>query len=60
LRVLKAGEETPKGHPAEGKTSIDDLATANVRAGQSCSPPVTGPQSLRSILLESNVRALSC
>ncbi len=50
LSVLGAGQESPKGHPAEGKTSIGDLATAYVCFGRACSAPITDPQILRSIL----------
>jgi len=50
LSVLGAGQESPKGHPAEGKTSIGDLATAYVCFGPACSAPITDPQILRSIL----------
>jgi uncharacterized protein len=55
LSVLKTGEESPKGHPAKGKTSIGDLATAYVCVGDTCSLPVADPQILRSVL--SNARA---
>jgi uncharacterized protein len=50
LSVLKTGEESPKGHPAKGKTSIGDLATAYVCVGDTCSLPVADPQILRSVL----------
>ena len=50
LRVLAVGKDSPKGHPAEGKGTIGDLATAYVCVGATCSLPVTDPQLLRGIL----------
>ncbi len=50
LSVLAAGEETPKGHPAEGKRTVGNQATAYVCIGETCSLPVTDPHVLRSVL----------
>jgi uncharacterized protein YyaL (SSP411 family) len=50
LTVLAASDDVPKGHPAEGKANIGGAATAYVCVGETCSPPVTDPQQLRSLL----------
>jgi uncharacterized protein YyaL (SSP411 family) len=54
LRVLAPHEACPAGHPAEGKTSVDDLATAYVCVGQACSLPITDAQKLREVLARSS------
>jgi uncharacterized protein YyaL (SSP411 family) len=50
VTVLAPGAESPPGHPAEGKTSIDGQATAYVCVGQACSLPIIDPQVLRGML----------
>jgi uncharacterized protein YyaL (SSP411 family) len=50
LSVRANGEEVPNGHPTEGKTNVGDLATAYVCVGHTCSPPITDPQLLRSVV----------
>ncbi len=51
LHVIRDGAEVPSGHPAEGKTRIENAATAYVCIAERCSLPITDPEDLRSVLL---------
>ncbi len=50
LQVVGDAASLPDGHPARGKTRVDDKATAYVCHGQTCSLPLTDPAALRGIL----------
>jgi uncharacterized protein len=50
LIVLAEGQDCPEGHPAHGKTSIDNQAAAFVCINETCSLPITDPKILRGIL----------
>lgn len=58
LNVLGAGQYIPKGHPAERKPNIGNLATAYVCVGEMCSIPITDPQVLRSLLARPHAQML--
>ncbi len=46
LTLLPPGADLPAGHPAQGKTQRDGVATAYVCVGMSCSAPVTAAADL--------------
>ena len=46
VSVISPGDELPGGHPATGKTQIDDKATAYVCRGPVCSLPITDAAAL--------------
>jgi uncharacterized protein YyaL (SSP411 family) len=46
ITVVAPGQDLPAGHPAGGKTAIDEQATAYVCIGETCSLPVTDPAAL--------------
>jgi uncharacterized protein YyaL (SSP411 family) len=50
FRVIAPDIQLPDGHPAQYKERINDLATAYVCVGQSCSPPNTDPRALAETL----------
>jgi uncharacterized protein YyaL (SSP411 family) len=52
LSVLGADEQVPPGHPAHEKPAIENLATAYVCVGETCSLPVTDPAILRAKLVD--------
>ena len=51
LMRVHDGKQLPPGHPAHGKVKRDDLPTAYVCVGQTCSLPVTDIAHLKSALL---------
>ncbi len=52
LSVVAPARMLPAGHPAEGKGTIGDRATAYICVGQSCSTPITEPDALHKALSE--------
>jgi len=50
LQVVAPDATLPDGHPAAGKSRLDDTATAYVCHGATCSRPVTEPDALRRLL----------
>jgi hypothetical protein len=50
VSVVAPGESLPSGHPAAGKGQINNLVTAYLCTGQTCSPPVTDPNQLELLL----------
>ncbi|MFA5952156.1 MAG: thioredoxin domain-containing protein [Hyphomicrobium sp.] len=51
LSVLAPGQDCAEGHPARGKISVGELATAYVCIGESCSLPMTDPHILKGVLV---------
>ena len=52
VQILSDTAGLPSGHPAAGKSMIGGNATAYVCAAMTCSPPVTDPGELTSILAQ--------
>jgi uncharacterized protein YyaL (SSP411 family) len=50
LNVIAPGAALPRAHPAFGKTSIGERATAYVCRGMVCSLPIVNPESLAAAL----------
>ena len=50
LLVLPDTSDLPSRHPAAGKTAIAGKATAYVCRGETCSPPVIGPEQLAALI----------
>ncbi|MCB1487944.1 MAG: hypothetical protein KDJ88_10860, partial [Bauldia sp.] len=50
LSVFADAADLPPTHPASGKRPVDDLPTAYVCHGETCSLPVTDPDTLAMLL----------
>ena len=50
LNVIAPGAAIPRAHPAFGKTSLGDRATAYVCQGMVCSLPIVDPDALAAAL----------
>jgi len=52
LSVIASSDDLSAGHPATGKTRVDDKATAYICRGPVCSAPLTDAQALRDYLVQ--------
>ena len=50
LSVVDEGDGLPGGHPAKGKSRVEDQPTAYLCMGMACQPPVTEPADLAALL----------
>lgn len=50
LQIVLDGADLPPGHPAAGKSAIDDRPTAYVCRGATCSPPIFDADALTTAL----------
>ncbi|MEM6903782.1 MAG: thioredoxin domain-containing protein, partial [Pseudomonadota bacterium] len=50
LSVIDDAANLPGGHPAKGKSRVEDKPTAYLCAGMACQPPVTEPTDLSALL----------
>jgi uncharacterized protein YyaL (SSP411 family) len=41
VQIVPAGASLAEGHPAQGKSAVDDKVTLYICRGQTCSLPVT-------------------
>lgn len=56
ILALEPGSSLPEGHPAAGKTAIENRATAYVCPGQTCWLPITDPDALAAALVPDRLR----
>ncbi|MFH1805702.1 MAG: thioredoxin domain-containing protein [Pseudomonadota bacterium] len=52
ITILQKGDILPDGHPAQGKTMIEDKVTAYICQGPVCSAPVTDANDLAKLLAD--------
>tara|TARA_B100000029_G_scaffold481852_1_gene531269 strand:- start:35608 stop:37695 length:2088 start_codon:yes stop_codon:yes gene_type:complete len=57
LSMIDSIEQINSSHPASGKKPIDGKTTVYVCFGRTCSAPITDPNDLRSLLLNSRFKA---
>jgi len=55
LSSLEEDEPLPEGHPAAGKSTVENKPTAYVCRGETCSLPITDAAALRAALLDARV-----